>query len=358
MKVQDRLVLSMWWPHYVDILHKDGHSFWTHSDRMWKCLHKYYVFMVILPTSLRGFVPAVHTAILMVVYGLRCLQGQVVSESEAENLGVEPGSRVIDKASIPYYDFVLLLGLVLLEGSCPVASLNPIMHHFVHYGSQTARAGILGWLAMWSFERNNKKIKKLVRNARFTLASLAKNVRMDIATRFDDLDNQSPNDDWKLRCTCYLSQQSKHRGFYMLSRREKFDLGMLGVTSTDDVRSFDIAFVLGVHFRAGEWGQERCGSVITTMFAGRSRYCFVRRFLRVQGQYFALVNWLSISEYPYAPNRLIVKVHLLSREQQLQHRCVISIKKIDPCTVAVLPHEDDVHFYMLRDKGYDRVPSA
>ncbi len=80
----------------------------------------------------------------MVVYGLRCLQGQVVSESEAENLGVEPGSRVIDKASIPYYGFILLLGLVLLEGSCPVASLNPIMHHFVHYGSQTARAGILG----------------------------------------------------------------------------------------------------------------------------------------------------------------------------------------------------------------------
>ena len=83
-----------------------------------------------------------------------------------------------------------------------------------------------------------------MRNARFTLASLAKNVQMDIATRFDDLDNQSPNDDWNLRCTCYLSQQSKHRGFYMLSRRENFDLGMLGVTSTDDVRSFDIAFVL------------------------------------------------------------------------------------------------------------------
>ena len=161
MKVQDRLVLSMWWPHYVDILHKDGHSFWTHSDRMWKCSRKYYVLMVILPTSLLGFVPAVHTAILMVVYGLRCLQGQVVSESEAEQLGVEPGSRVIDKASIPYYGFILLLGLVLLEGSCPVASLNPIMHHLVHYGSQTVRAGILGWLAMWSFERNNKKNKEI-----------------------------------------------------------------------------------------------------------------------------------------------------------------------------------------------------
>ena len=37
-------------------------------------------------------------------------------------------------------------------------------------------------------------------------------------------------------------------------------------------------------------------------------------------------------------------------------RSVIPVDKIDLCTVAVLPDTDGVHFYMMRDKGTDRVP--
>jgi len=308
--------------------------------------------MVLLPTCLHGFVPAVHTAILMLVYSLRRLSGQVVCIAEAAHLGVEPGSRVLKKTFIPHLSESLVRGLVLLEGSFTVAGLNPNTHHVTHFGPQTGRVGILDWFAMWGFERHNKKIKSYVRNARHTLASIAKSLRLDIATRFTKLAEQLKSVDpllWK------LTQRTRNKGRYILSEREKLDLGMLGVNTSGDIRSFKIAHVLRVHFRAGEWGHRRCGSVITTIFAGRSRYCYVTAFLLVSEKAYACVQWLSIPEYPYAPNRLVVHVRMLSREQQRAYPAVVSIEKIDPCTVSVLPHRDGVHYSVMRDKGYDRV---
>ena len=353
VKELDWLVLSMWWPHYVDKLTKDHSSFWIQSDALKKCIHKHYVLMVLLPTLLYGYVPAVHNAILKFVYAMRRLDGQCVSEFEALSLGVEPGSRVINKKLIPHLGAEVRRGLVLLEGSLPVASLNPIMHHFVHYGRQTARAGILWWFAMWGFERHNKKIKELVRNTRHTLTSLANNLRLDIATRF----TSNISEDFKAkshRCTCTLSQRVKNNGFYMLSDRERNDFCFLGIDTTN-VRSFKIAHILGVQFKAGEWGHRRCGSVITTIYGRRSRYCYVTAFLQVGGKNFARVQWLSVPEYPCAPNLLVVWARVLSPEEQTRHRSVIPIDKIDPCTVAVIPHPDGIHFSMMRDRGTDRT---
>ena len=307
--------------------------------------------MVLLPTCLHGFVPAVHTAILMLVYALRRLSGQAICIAEAVHLGIEPGSRVIKKSSVPHLSEASVRGLVLLEGSFTVAGLNPNSHHVTHYGPQTGRLGILDWFAMWGFERHNKKIKGFVRNARHTLASVAKSIRLDIATRFSKLAEQLKSVDslWE------LTQRTRNKGRYILSEREIFDLGVLGVNTSGDVRSFRIARVLRVHFRAGEWGHRRCGSVITTIFGGRSRYCYVTAFLLVSGKGYARVQWLSIPEYPYAPNRLVVHVRMLSREEQRRHPTVVPVEKIDPCTVSVLPHRDGVQFSMMRDKGYDRV---
>ena len=348
------LVRSMWWPHYVDqLVNKNNQTFWTHSDVMFKSVHKYYILMVLLPTLLHGFVPAVHTAILMIVYALRRLNGQVVSQAEAVHLGVEPGSPVIKKTSIPHLREALIRGLVLLEGCLPVATINPNTHHLVHYAPQTQRVGILGWFAMWAFERHNKKIKSLVRNARHTLTSLAKSLRLDIATRFTCLAQELKKSN--VRCMCKLSQRMSNYGHYILSEREKSDFGILGVNSSNGARAFYIAQILGVHFRAGEWGRRRCGSVITTIFAGRSRYCYVTAFLLVNGKSFARVQWLSMPFYPCAPNRLIVHVRMLSNEEQRRYRSVIPTSRIDPCSVAVIPHRDKIHFSMLRRKGYDRV---
>ena len=87
----DRRVLSMWWPHYMDPVAFEGHSFWTHSDRIWKCRHKAFVFCVILPTCLHQCVPAVHTAILIIASALRGLAGQVYCDHETTRRGFVPG---------------------------------------------------------------------------------------------------------------------------------------------------------------------------------------------------------------------------------------------------------------------------
>lgn len=89
--VCDMRVRNMWWPHYMDPLSFDGHSFWTHSDRVWKCKHKHYALFVIIPTCLHGFVPEVHTALLMIVTAMRRLGGQVVCRAEAIERGIVPG---------------------------------------------------------------------------------------------------------------------------------------------------------------------------------------------------------------------------------------------------------------------------
>ena len=79
-------------------------------------------------------------------------------------------------------------------------------------------------------------------------------------------------------------------------------------------------------------------------------------FLQVQGRVFACVRWLSTPVYPCLPFKLVVKVRSLTPVQQRVHRSVIPVDRIDPCTVAVLPDSDGVHFFMMRDKGTDRNP--
>ena len=115
-------------------------------------------------------------------------------------------------------------------------------------------------------------------------------------------------------------------------------------------------FLIDVLRRGGEWGKRRCGSVITTIYRQVSRYyCIVNVFLEVQGKAYASVTWLSTPMYPCLPFKLVVRVRMLTPEQQCQHRSIIPVDRIEPCTVAVLPHNDGVHFYMLRDKGTDRT---
>ena len=53
--------------------------------------HKTYALMVILPTCLYGFVPAVHTALLVLVSALRRLGGQVFCLEESRRRGFIPG---------------------------------------------------------------------------------------------------------------------------------------------------------------------------------------------------------------------------------------------------------------------------
>lgn len=181
VKLMDRRVQSMWWPHYVDKLCRYNQSFWSKPDRMWKSVHKSFALLIILPTCLHGFVKTVHLALLYIVDSLRQLTGEVLSTYELRALGVESGARrVISKHKIECLGRQLLRGLLMLEGSFPVAHLNPALHHVVHYAAETARVGILDWVNMLSFERNNKRMKNLVRSSRSAEVSLANSIQVGI----------------------------------------------------------------------------------------------------------------------------------------------------------------------------------
>ena len=86
-----------------------------------------------LLTQLRGMVPEVHRALLLFVWALRRLDGQLHSYEMAMLRGLLPGSRSLRTDILKDVKRDLLLGLVLIEGSFPKSHLKPGVKHFVHY---------------------------------------------------------------------------------------------------------------------------------------------------------------------------------------------------------------------------------
>ena len=342
----------------MDKLAFKGSSFWKKPDRMWKAKHKHFILLVILPTCLRGVVPAVHAGLLQLVDSLRRLFGQVVSAAEAAAKGVERGCKLFDPREVPRLALQLLRGLVLIEGSFPAPQLNPALHHLVHYAVQTFKKGCLDWLSMEVFERNNKFIKGLVRTTKLSDLSVAKNLQLDMAMRYRSLAQKKAGmmeQDRPPICSFH----SKKRGYYTFSARERSCLVIHHhISNFEQVKHFSVARIMGVHFKANEWGcrpegPKRCGSVITIHHGGRSRYCVVQTFIQIETKCFACVQWLSTPFYPYNPIRLVARVREIPQDDVVH--CVIPVERITPCAVAVMPDEDGVHYYMLRQRGYDRV---
>ena len=98
---------------------------------------------------------------------------------------------------------------------------------------------------------------------------------------------------------------------------ETDELHDLGVIDHNWSTSCNIAVILGVHFRANEWGKRRCGSVVVTTFNGKSRYCIVRKFINIQNQVFASVQWFCTPVYDYFPNTLGVRVTIARNDEQI-----------------------------------------
>ena len=159
---------------------------------------------------------------------------------------------------------------------------------------------------------------------------------------------------------CFLSMPVG--GDAVATDLEVGSLRVLGVHVEDHlaISEFKVAHILGKHFRAGEWGAYRCGSVVTCVVGGRSLYARVERFLKVDGddcEGYASVTWFGIPEYPFKIP-LVVKC----REEQpadlaLELGCIIRITAIDPSQVMVERTIDHVHCFMMRDSGFDTVRS-
>ena len=146
---------------------------------------------------------------------------------------------------------------------------------------------------------------------------------------------------------------------HVVTAKELAAMRLLLPTSIDylSVSSYKIADVLGVHFRAGEWGKQRCGSVFTCVFKGRSVYGRVDRFLKMDGMeneyLFASVVWFSVPTYPFG-NPLVVEVTLDGSKLDREIGCVIPVTVIDPSRVMVeMPQPGCDVYRMMRDSGYD-----
>ena len=114
---------------------------------------------------------------------------------------------------------------------------------------------------------------------------------------------------------------------------------------------------MGTYFRAGEWGQQSCGSVVTTVVDGQSFYARVQAFVQVDEDPcpgYAIVNWFSKPEYPFRIP-LVVKVRDDGSDIQNDFGTVISINNIDPSRVMIGTDTEDGVYYMMRDSGYDSI---
>ena len=111
--------------------------------------------------------------------------------------------------------------------------------------------------------RYNKHVKHLVRDASHPEEHLANSVTNDVAARFMNvaLDSEYDVSAGDLH-RCVLSDRDTK--FAGATRKEVADLQLLGVTADClCTTAYKVAHIMGVHFRAGEWGQRpRCGSVI------------------------------------------------------------------------------------------------
>ena len=151
--------------------------------------------------------------------------------------------------------------------------------------------------------------------------------------------------------------------FYNPTGDELGDLRMIGCRCAGSltVSQLPVAWIMGTHFRAAEWGNApRCGSVITCVLKGHGRfhrmslYARVERFLRVDDDDcpgYASVRWFSKPNYFIRKTPLGVRVSLNGREIDRELGCIIRITQIDPCSVMV--ERDGDHFIMMRDRGWD-----
>ena len=272
-------------------------------------------------------------------------------------------------------------GLVLLSGSLPEGSINPGLHHFIHDGQYTGSHFLLPILWMMGFERFvtwcdvwyiisnphshssyihyrfNKWLKGLLRVARHAVTALANAVAIDIAAAYIKLCVERFSYDVKtaFHHTCVLTQQRGARTLF--SPREMGDMRMCGIAVDPlGLECFAVAYIMGVHFHAGQWGRSICSSVITCVINGRSLYGRVSKFFTVDGNScpgYASVVWFGEPQYPLGDNRLEVVVSDDGKEIYDEVGCIVRITQIDPSPVVVEP--DGGNYRMMRQSGYDTI---
>ena len=101
---------------------------------MHRTASKLVAFLVILVPTLRGFVPKLRAGLRSLIEGLRILEGQTYSVNEARKLNIQPGGPALKKEDIKRAKTLIIEGLAMIEGCCPICCLVPALHCLCHYG--------------------------------------------------------------------------------------------------------------------------------------------------------------------------------------------------------------------------------
>lgn len=158
---------------------------------------------------------------------------------------------------------------------------------------------------------------------------------------------------------CVLSMPKRN---WQVTPANIHDLRELGCSVDQfSIECFAICHVMGIHFRAGEWGSyPRCGSVVTCVVKGQSLYARVKQFLTVQDDPcpgYACVEWFGRPQYPCG-TPLVVKVcEDTDGNFDALYGSIIRITDIDPSRVMVEYTNEPDTYQVMRESGFDTVAS-
>ena len=111
-EIVNQRILRVSYPHYTPTCNIDKDSFINRAG-IWRTASKLVAFLILLVPSLRGFVPKLHAGLRSLIWGLRILEGKVISVNEADKLGVERGFKVLKKADIARARTLIIEGIML-----------------------------------------------------------------------------------------------------------------------------------------------------------------------------------------------------------------------------------------------------
>lgn len=144
-------VAGICYPHHTPTCSDHNQQSFIFRQGCWRTAEKIQALLVVLIPSLRGFVTPLRTALRSLVLGLRLLEGQTFSVNELIRLGLTQGFKAVSNESIRRAKTLILEGLSMIEGCCPVRKLVPALHTLVHYADGTKMHGILRLFWMMTF---------------------------------------------------------------------------------------------------------------------------------------------------------------------------------------------------------------
>jgi len=149
-KIVNERIMRISYPHYTPVCCIDSDSFINRAG-IWRTASKLVAFLVLLVPALRGFVPKLRSGLRSLIWGLRILEGQTISVNEADAMNVERGFKVLKKADIARARTLIIEGLSMIEGCCPISVIVPAIHCLCHYAEGAELHGLLRLLWMIHF---------------------------------------------------------------------------------------------------------------------------------------------------------------------------------------------------------------